>query len=56
MEQLRQQNAQKISLSRILGAAKALLELEKGKREGNKVKAIKNRFRLWKEIDRYNCR
>ena len=46
-----QQNAKRISLSRILGAAKALLELEKKKREGNKVKTIKNLFRLWKEID-----
>ena len=52
LEQLIQQNAKRISLSRILGVVKALLEFEKRKRKGNKVKAIKNLFRLWKEIDK----
>ena len=51
MEQLRQQYAQKINLSRIVGAVNALPESEKRKREDNIMKDIKNLFRLRKEID-----
>ena len=38
-------------LSRIFGAVDTLSELENRKREGNKIKTIKNLFRLRKEID-----
>ena len=52
MEQLRQQIAQKIKLSRILGAANTLSDIENRKRERNIIANIKNLFRLRKEIDK----
>ena len=56
MEQFRQQNAQEMSLNRILRAENTLLEslkrkeLEKNrKRKDNIIKDVKNRFRLKKK-------
>ena len=51
MEHLRQQNAQKINLNRILRAVNALSDSEKRKREDSIIKDIKSLFRLRKEID-----
>ena len=51
MEQLRQQNDQKINLNRVLGALNALSESKERKKEDNIIKDIKNLFRLRKGID-----
>ena len=51
MEQLRQQNDQKINLNRVLGAVNALSESKERKKEDNIIKDIKNLFRLRKGID-----
>ena len=41
MEQLRQQNDQKINLNRVLGAVNALSESKERKKEDNIIKDIK---------------
>ena len=51
MEQLRQQNAQKINLNRILRAVNALSDSENRKGEDSIIKDINSLFRLRKEID-----
>ena len=51
MEQLRQQNAEKINLNRVFMVMNALPELKKRKTEDDIIKDIRNLFRLRKEID-----
>ena len=48
---MRQKNAQKVHLNRMLDVVNALSYLEERKKEDNMIKDIKNLFRLRKEID-----